>query len=72
MNLETRQMLHKIQGALRNTAERDDNDIIANAASALAVRLDTVGTTFGMSLKDLTKLDQQLIQHALRTQGESK
>lgn len=68
MTNETRQMLHQIQKALRNTAERDANDIIANSASALAVRLEAVGTAFGMRLTDLTNLDRQLIQYALKTQ----
>ena len=72
MTNETRQMLHQIQKALRNTAERDRNDIIANSASALAVRLEAVGTAFGMRLTDLTNLDRQLIQYALRTQGEAQ
>jgi hypothetical protein len=67
MTNETRQMLHQIQKALRNTAERDRNDIIANSASALAVRLEAVGTAFGMRLTDLTNLDRQLIQYALKT-----
>ena len=64
MTNETRQMLYQIQIALRNTAERDCNDIIANAASALAVRLESVGTAFGMKIKDLTSVDRQLIQYA--------
>jgi hypothetical protein len=65
MTYEAQQMLAKIQKALRNTAERDINDIIANSASALAVRLESVGTSFGMSLRDLTSVDQQLIKYAL-------
>jgi hypothetical protein len=59
-------MLHEIQLALRTTAERHDNDIIANAASALVVRLETVNTAFGMHLGDLTQLDQQLIRTSLQ------
>ena len=70
MTNETRQMLYEIQIALRTTAERDVNDIIANAASALAVRLEAVGTAFGMSLKDLTNVDRQLIQYALQQQRQ--
>lgn len=73
MNQETRQMLNRIQAALRNTAEQDHNDILANAASDLSVRLESVGTTFGMKLADLTDLDRQLIQYSLNThkQGET-
>lgn len=65
MTPAAQQMLYTIQKALRNTAERDVNDIIANCASALAVRLEGVGTAFGMSLKDLTAVDRQLIQYAV-------
>lgn len=70
MTNETRQMLYQIQIALRTTAERDRNDIIANAASALAVRLEAVGTAFGMTLKELTNLDRQLIQYAIQQQRQ--
>jgi hypothetical protein len=66
MTNEARQMLYQIMQALRNTAERDRNDIIANSASALVVRLEGVGSAFGMTLKDLTNLDRQLIQYALK------
>jgi len=64
MTNETLRLLAQIQKNLRNTAERDANDIIANAASDLAVRLEAVGTTFGMKLADLTGVDRQLIQYA--------
>lgn len=57
--------LSAMVGALRNTAERDNNDIIANAASDLATRLDRVGTVFGTRLEDLTELDHQIIEHAM-------
>jgi hypothetical protein len=70
MTNETRQMLYEIQIALRTTAEKDNNDIIANAASALAVRLEAVGTAFGMKLADLTAVDRQLIQYALQQQRQ--
>lgn len=66
MTYEAQVMLAKIQKALRNTAERDINDIIANSASALAVRLEGVGTSFGMKLTDLTAVDRQMIQYALQ------
>lgn len=46
-------------------AEQEPNDILANSASDLAVRLETAGTTFGMALADLTDVDRQLIQHAM-------
>jgi len=61
---ETLRLLAQIQKNLRNTAERDANDIIANAASDLAVRLEAVGTAFGMRIQDLTSVDRQLIQYA--------
>jgi hypothetical protein len=64
MTNETLRLLAQIQKNLRNTAERDANDIIANAASDLAVRLEAVGTAFGMKLADLTGVDRQLIQYA--------
>ena len=71
MTSETQRMLYQIQRALRNTAERDHNDIIANAASDLAVRLEAVGSAFGMRLRDLTGVDRQLIQYALTAHSES-
>jgi hypothetical protein len=64
MTNETLRLLAQIQKNLRNTAERDANDIIANAASDLAVRLEAVGTAFGMKLADLSGVDRQLIQYA--------
>ena len=66
MTRDTLIMLAQIQKGLRNCAERDSNDIIANAASDLAVRLEAVNTTFGMRLKDLTDLDRQIIQYAMK------
>ncbi len=71
MTNETLRMLAEIQKALRNTAERDPNDIIANAASDLAVRLEAVNTTFGMRLKDLTEVDRQIIQYAMQCHGKA-
>jgi hypothetical protein len=58
--------LAKIQLALRTMAERDVNDILANSASDLSSQLDSVGTTFGMKLIDITITDQQIIQYALK------
>jgi hypothetical protein len=71
MTRDTLMMLAQIQKGLRNCAERDHNDIIANAASDLAVRLEAVNTTFGMRLKDLmiyTTLLQSS-QHWRKTNG---
>lgn len=65
MTPATAQMLNRIQIALRTTAEQDRNDIIANSASALSVRLESMGTTFGMSVRSITPVDRQLIQYAL-------
>jgi molecular chaperone GrpE (heat shock protein) len=70
MTNETLRLLAQIQKNLRNTAERDHNDIIANAASDLAVRLEAVGTAFGMQLRDLTGVDRQLIQYATQHHSE--
>jgi hypothetical protein len=72
MTNETLRMLAEIQKALRNTAERDRNDIIANAASDLAVRLEAVNTTFGMKIKDLTDLDRQIIQYAMKNHTQAR
>jgi len=66
MTRDTLIMLAQIQKGLRNCAERDPNDIIANAASDLAVRLEAVNTNFGMRLKDLTDLDRQIIQYSMK------
>jgi hypothetical protein len=70
MTNETLRLLAQIQKNLRNAAERDANDIIANAASDLAVRLEAVGTAFGMQLRDLTGVDRQLIQYATQHHSE--
>jgi hypothetical protein len=45
---------------LYHTAEKDANDIIANAASALAVRLETARREYMLS-----ELDQRIIRHAI-------
>ena len=70
MTPEMRAMLVRVQVALRTTAERDANDIIANAASDLAVRLESVGTTFGTRIESLTGVDRQMIQYALNEQAK--
>ena len=72
MNTETQQMLHRIRFALGEVAAKDDNDILANAASALNVRLEGVGTTFGMKLSDLSDVDRQIIRYALAEQEAKK
>jgi hypothetical protein len=58
--------LNKVLQVLRNTAEKDSNDIIANAASSLAVRLESCNTPFGMKLSDTTDLDRRIIRHAMQ------
>ena len=70
MTPEMRTMLARVQVALRTTAERDANDIIANAASDLAVRLESVGTTFGTRIESLTSVDRQMIHYALNEQAK--
>jgi hypothetical protein len=66
MTEETRRLLFSIQAALRTMAEQEPNDLLANSASALAVRLESVGTSFGMTLESLTDVDRQIIQHAMQ------
>ena len=54
---------------LRNVAEVDPNDQIANAASSLAYRLEGAGTSvfdMSMNFNDWTPLDQQTAQYAIR------
>ncbi len=46
-----------------NVAEKDQNDVIANAASALAVRIETKKSRYL-----LTTLEQRIIQYALKNQ----
>jgi sugar/nucleoside kinase (ribokinase family) len=48
-----------IMGLLRNVAEVDPNDVIANAASQLAVDLELPNKA-----KNLTETEQQLIRYA--------
>lgn len=50
---------------LYNTAERDTNDIIANAASALAVRLEKPRTEHLLS-----ELDVRILRHAISNMPE--
>jgi hypothetical protein len=51
--------------SLRNVAERHPNDIIANAASALAVKMESLGTAFGTDETDITETDRQLMEMAI-------
>ena len=68
MKLSVKQIQELMQ-YLRNTAEVDPNDEISNAASSLAYRLESAGTSvFDMS-PDFTRwtaLDQQTAQYAIR------
>jgi predicted nucleic acid-binding protein len=47
--------------ALYHTAEKDHNDVIANAASALAVRFEVPSSKGHL----LTEIDQRLIRYAV-------
>ena len=64
----TVQQLQTIMQYLRNVAEVDPNDQVANAASSLAYRLEGAGTSvFDMSM-DFSKwreLDQKTAQYAI-------
>jgi hypothetical protein len=64
----TVQNLQQIMQYLRNVAEVDPNDEIANAASSLAYRLEAAGTSvFDMSMyfSDWSMLDQATAQYAI-------
>ena len=61
--------IQEIMQYLRNVAEVDPNDEIANAASSLAYRLESAGTSvFDMSMdfNRWTPVDQQTAQYAIR------
>ena len=63
------QQLQTIMQYLRNVAEVDPNDQVANAASSLAYRLEGAGTSvFDMSMDfdRWTEVDQQTAQYAIR------
>lgn len=64
--------LHSIMNALRTVAERDNNDIIANCASDLVVRLESLNATFGTTAKNFSAVDQQLIEYATKKQIDIK
>lgn len=64
----TVQELQKIMQYCRNVAEVDPNDEIANAASSLAYRLESAGTSvFDMSMDFDTwsQLDQATARYAI-------
>ena len=64
----TVQNLQQIMKYLRNVAEVDPNDEIANAASSLAYRLEAAGTSvFDMSMDflDWSPLDQATTKYAI-------
>lgn len=52
----------KILNSLYHVAEKDVNDIIANAASALASRLELPKKSF-----ELTALEVRIVSYALKT-----
>ena len=67
MKLNVKQ-LQTIMQYLRNVAEVDPNDQIANAASSLAYRLEGAGTSvFDMSMdfSSWRELDQKTAQYAI-------
>jgi hypothetical protein len=67
MNLNA-QNIQQIQGYLRNVAEVDANDVIANAASQLAVDLEWVKTPF--LYESLSATEQELVQYAIRKRDQ--
>ena len=59
------QSIQKIKQLLRNVAEVDPNDVIANAASQLAVDLEQYGR-----IQQLTETETQLIEYARSKQNQ--
>lgn len=57
------QNVQKIQALLRNVAEVDPNDIIANRASQLAVDLEHV--RFPFAYDSLSEAERMLVQYAV-------
>ena len=60
--------LQTIMGYLRNVAEVDPRDEIANAASSLAYRLESAGTSkfdMPMQFDAWTPLDQATVRYAI-------
>ncbi len=65
----TAKNLQTMMQYLRNVAEVDPNDQIANAASSLAYRLEGAGTSvfdMSMNFNEWSPLDQQTAQYAIR------
>lgn len=58
------QNIQQIQGYLRNVAEVDPNDTIANSASQLAVDLEYVKTPF--DYQSLSEAERALVQYAIQ------
>jgi hypothetical protein len=56
--------IQQIQGYLRNTAEVDANDVIANAASQLAVDLEYVRVPFEFNC--LSEAEQSMVHYAIQ------
>ena len=67
MKLNTRNQ-QQIMGYLRNVAEVDPRDEIANAASQLAVDMELWSNT--VDFETLRPIDQQLIQYAVRKRNQ--
>ena len=57
------QNIQKIQAMLRNVAEVDPNDTIANRASQLAVDLELVRVPF--EYETLSEAERMLVQYAI-------
>lgn len=64
----TAAQIQTIQQRLRNVAEVDDNDVIANSSSQLAVDLEYVKTPFNYS--NLAEHEQNLIQYAISKRNQ--
>ena len=62
------QNIQQIQGYLRNVAEVDPNDVIANSASQLAVDLELVRVPF--LYESLSAAEQALVQYAIRKRNQ--
>jgi hypothetical protein len=71
MDHQNQRLLCEIQEALSILAARHKNDIIANAASVLAGRIESIGSPFGTRLSDLSNLDRQMMQYALERYRDS-
>jgi hypothetical protein len=69
----TVQNIQKIMGYLRNVAEVDANDQIANAASSLAYRLEAAGTSvfdMGDDFSLWSEVDRAAAQYAIRKKDQ--